>query len=106
MYKAGFSTSFGDRSNSRLRAVSGTFSGTGDQGVRKMKVAPVDIFVYGVHKETSFEDIVEELKYKGSARWAIVTQFFHSTPVTQFKIKKNTYQNTNKKFNKKPICSI
>ena len=52
-----------DRSNSRLRAVSGTFNGSGDQGVRKMKVAPVDIFVYGVHKDTSYEDIVEELKY-------------------------------------------
>ena len=28
-----------------------------------MKVAPVDIFVYGVHKDTTFEDIIEELKY-------------------------------------------
>ena len=52
-----------DRSNSRLRAVSGTFNSAGDQGVRKMKVAPVDIFVYGVHKDTTFDDIVEELKY-------------------------------------------
>ena len=34
-----------DRSSSRLKAVSGTFSGYNEGGARKMKVAPVDIFV-------------------------------------------------------------
>ena len=52
-----------DRSSSRLKAVSGTFSGSTDTGARKMKVAPGNIFVYGVHKETTTEDIVEELGY-------------------------------------------
>ena len=52
-----------DRSSSRLKAVSGTFSGHNEGGARKMKVAPVDIFVYGVHKATTPEDIVEELQY-------------------------------------------
>ena len=52
-----------DRSSSRLKAVSGTFSGYNEGGARKMKVAPVDIFVYGVHKATTPEDIVEELQY-------------------------------------------
>ena len=28
-----------------------------------MKVAPVDIFVYGAHKDTTIDDIVEELKF-------------------------------------------
>ena len=56
-----------DRSSSKLKAVSGTFSGSIERGARKMKVAPVDIFVYGVHKETTVEDIVEELEYSDIA---------------------------------------
>ena len=51
-----------ERSRSRFKAVSGNHSVDG-AGVRKMKVAPVDIFIYGCHKDTSPEDIVEELKF-------------------------------------------
>ena len=51
-----------ERSNTRLKAVSGTHIDKTGSGNRKMKVAPVDIFVYGAHKETTAEDIVVELK--------------------------------------------
>ena len=51
-----------EKSKTRLKAVSGTYSDSGS-GIRKMKIAPVDIFVYGAHKETAAEDIVEELKF-------------------------------------------
>ena len=32
-------------------------------GARKMKVATVDIFIYGCHKDTVPDDIVDELKF-------------------------------------------
>ena len=35
-----------DRSKLRLKAVSGTFNNSSEMVKRKMKVAPVDIFVY------------------------------------------------------------
>ena len=35
--------------------------GTSNQAGRKMRSPPADIFVYGVHPDTTFEDIVEDL---------------------------------------------
>ena len=71
-----------------MRTVSGTFKGPADQGLRKMKVAPVDIFVYGVHKDTTFEDIIEEVKYSDIdiSKDDIVEKAREGSSVKSFKI--------------------
>ena len=45
----------------RSKVVTGSGTVTGEN--RKMKTAPADIFVYGVHKSTEIQDIVDDLAY-------------------------------------------
>ena len=53
-----------------------------------MKVAPVDIFVYGAHKETTAEDIVEELRFSDIviSKEDIVEKTRENSNVKSFKI--------------------
>ena len=49
----------------RDKPVEGTGGARSDGGNRKMKTAPADIFIWGVHPSTTPEDIVEDLGYSG-----------------------------------------
>ena len=54
--------------------------GTGavrEEGLRKMKTAPSDVFVYGVHPSTSKQDIIDDLKFSG-------VNITHGAPISVF----------------------